>query len=68
LDNELSRVVSIDMPLVAVEYVVMFIFVAIALSYGQSATKVGRFYISYRTTFAILLSRIIYALRGSPFI
>ena len=39
LDAELTRVVTIDLPLVLVEYVVMFLFVALALSWGQQSTK-----------------------------
>ena len=42
LDSELTRVVTIDMPLVMVEYLAMFAFIALALGYGQRASKVGQ--------------------------
>jgi predicted RND superfamily exporter protein len=41
LDAELARVITIDMPLVVVEYVVMFAFIVCALSWGEKSTKAG---------------------------
>mmetsp|Transcript_54018 Transcript_54018/g.69363 ORF Transcript_54018/g.69363 Transcript_54018/m.69363 type:complete len:930 (+) Transcript_54018:98-2887(+) len=42
LDAEMTRVVTVDIPLVMTEYVVMFLFLAVALSYGQPNTKVSQ--------------------------
>jgi Niemann-Pick C1 protein len=42
LEAEMTRVVTIDVPLVMLEYVAMFIFVGIAVSYGQSETKISQ--------------------------
>lgn len=41
LDAELTRVVTIDMPLVLLEYIVMYVFIVAALSWGAKTTKAG---------------------------
>ena len=42
LDAELTRVVTIDMPLVLLEYIVMYVFIVAALSWGAKTTKAGQ--------------------------
>jgi hypothetical protein len=41
LDAELTRVVTIDLPLVGLEYLAMLVFIAVALSWGERTSKVG---------------------------
>ena len=41
LDAELARVITIDMPLVVVEYFIMYLFIMCALSWGEKSTRVG---------------------------